>query len=115
MCWRRSCDVSDGDDWSMGCGAHGITGVVREDEMMKMLGDLTMSDREAIEGLTSMGVTLEDALQAILGVNEADTMPEGALGSLPTRDTNSVVRENENMFDADRTQSLDMQKEAMGT
>jgi len=89
--------------------------VVREDEMMKMLGDLTMSDREAIEGLTSMGITLEDALQAILGVSEADTMPEGALGSLPTRDTNSVVRENENMFDADRTQSLDMQKEAMGT
>lgn len=87
----------------------------REGEMMKMLGDLTMSDREAIEGLTSMGVTLEDALQAILGVKEADTMPEGALGSLPTRDTNSVVRENENMFDADRTQSLDMQKEAMGT
>jgi len=90
-------------------------GVVREDEMMKMLGDLTMSDREAIEGLTSMGITLEDALEAILGVSEADTMPEGALGSLPTRDTNSVVRENENMFDADRTQSLDMQKEAMGT
>ncbi len=87
----------------------------REGEMMKMLGDLTMSDREAIEGLTSMGITLEDALQAILGVSEADTMPEGALGSLPTRDTNSVVRENENMFDADRTQSLDMQKEAMGT
>lgn len=90
-------------------------GVVREDEMMKMLGDLTMSDREAIEGLTSMGITLEDALEAILGVSEADTMPEGALGSLPSRDTNSVVRENENMFDADRTQSLDMQKEAMGT
>jgi len=90
-------------------------GVVREDEMMKMLGDLTMSDREAIEGLTSMGITLEDALEAILGVSEADTMPEGALGSLPSRDTNNVVRENENMFDADRTQSLDMQKEAMGT
>jgi len=92
---------------------------VRDDEMMKMLGDLTMSDREAIEGLTSMGVTLEDALQAILGVNEADTMPEGALGSLPTRTgrrTGGAVSDKD--FDpmiGDKTQSLDMQDTATGT
>jgi len=40
---------------------------------------------------------------------------KGALGSLPTRTGGSMSDTEANMFDADRTQSLDMQKEAMGT
>jgi len=73
-----------------------------------------------------MGIPLETALETLneteglasaLGKPETNpmTMPEGALGSLPTRTGGSMSDTEANMFDADRTQSLDMQKEAMGT
>ena len=118
--------------------------VVREGEMMKgrmdgmgaenipasqdmgmdsMLDDamsgMSMADREAIEALTTMGISLEDAIEAVMGnmrermiegaVNA--TMGGGALGALPMQ--RPTMRPDE--FGADRTQSMDMQKEGMGT
>jgi len=95
-----------------------------------MLSDLGRSDREAVEALTSMGVPLETALETLmeteglasaLGKPETNpmTMPEGALGSLPTRTgrrTGGAVSDKD--FDpmiGDKTQSLDMQDTATGT
>jgi hypothetical protein len=87
--------------------------VVREGEMGSMredmLADLSMADREAVEGLTTMGVSLTDAIKAVMGVSESPaSMTEGALGSLPKE--NRVRREEEpDPMRGDTTQSLDMQ------
>lgn len=89
-------------------------------------GSVSDEIREAVSALISMGIPLEIALETLneteglasaLGKPETNpmTMPEGALGSLPTRTGGSMSDTEANMFDADRTQSLDMQKEAMGT
>ena len=90
--------------------------VVREGEMM---GGMSMADREAIEALTSMGISLEDAMEAIMGTVPEGmiegavgaTMGGGALGALPMQ--RPTTRPDE--FGADRTQSMDMQKTGMGT
>jgi hypothetical protein len=109
--------------------------VVREGEMDMMkgtggmieqlMGSLSMADRDAIEALTTMGISLEDAVEAILDPNAVArrdemlegavgaTMGAGALGALPMRKPSTVMREGE--MGADRTQSMDMQKEGMGT
>jgi len=89
----------------------------------KQMADLTMSDKEAIEALTSMGISLEDAMQAVLDpqsvVREGEIMGP-ALGALPMPrpTTRSVTREGEMDADrmgADRTQDMNMQKFNMGT
>jgi len=98
---------------------------VRAEEMGKNLSmleqqmaGLSMSDKEAIEALTSMGISLEDAMQAVLDpqsvVREGEIMGP-ALGALPMPRpaTRSVTREGE--MGADRTQDMDMQKFNMGT
>ena len=74
-----------------------------------MLADLSMADREAVEGLTTMGVSLTDAIKAVMGVSESPaSMTEGALGSLPKE--KRVIREQEiDPMRGDTTQSLDMQ------
>lgn len=82
---------------------------IRESEMMtqEMLSALSMSDREAVEALTRMGISVEDALEAIMGV-APQTMTEGALGALPKQDR--VIRKEEaDPMRGDTTQSLDMQ------
>ncbi len=90
------------------------------DRDMKTLEDAmggSVSDeiREAVSALISMGISLPDALEALnndIGNSMStrpETMVEGALGSLPTRTSDSVPDEVNDMFDADRTQSLDMQ------
>ena len=90
--------------------------IMADDPMLK---GLSLTEREAIEALTTMGISLEDALEAIRGVDSStmtesavgETMGGGALQALPmTRPTMKPES-----LDADRTQSLDMQKEAMGT
>ena len=105
------------------------------DRDMKALEDAmggSVSDeiRDAISALISMGIPLETALETLneteglasaLGNPETNpmTMPEGALGSLPTRTgrrTGGAVSDKE--FDpmiGDKTQSLDMQDTATGT
>ena len=87
--------------------------VVREGEMESMrddmLSDLDMKSREAVSALTTMGVSLTDAINAVMGVSESPaSMTEGALGSLPKE--NRVRREEEiDPMRGDTTQSLDMQ------
>ena len=86
--------------------------------MMKMLQgmDFAPSDiRDAIEALMDMGFNREAVLEILESTpglignisNKEQVMPktmtEGALGALPER------------LDADRTQSMDMQKTGMGT
>lgn len=100
-----------------------------ESEMIqKILGATAPSDFQmAVEALKELGLS-ERAILEILasteGLAEAitpdakrDTMPttmtEGALGSLPQRETPTEMRPES--FGADRTQSMEMQKEAMGT
>jgi len=95
-----------------------------------MGGSVTDEIRDAISALISMGIPLETALETLneteglasaLGNPETNpmTMPEGALGSLPTRTgrrTGGAVSDKE--FDpmiGDKTQSLDMQDTATGT
>lgn len=102
--------------------------VVRAEEMGKNLSmleqqmaGLSMSDKEAIEALTSMGISLEDALQAVL--DPQSIVREGEMGEtmgpalgalpMPRPTTRSVTREGE--MGADRTQDMDMQKFNMGT
>ena len=92
--------------------------VVREGEMSgDILSNLTMSDKEAIEALTSMGISLEDAMQAVLDPrsvvreDEMGKMMGPALGALPM--SRPVTREGE--MGADRTQDMEMQKFNMGT
>ena len=98
--------------------------VVRAEEMGKNLSmleqqmaDLSMSDKEAIEALTSMGISLEDAMQAVLDPrsvvreDEMGKMMGPALGALPM--SRPVTREGE--MGADRTQDMEMQKFNMGT
>tara|TARA_B100001057_G_C22835291_1_gene944988 strand:- start:1936 stop:2472 length:537 start_codon:yes stop_codon:yes gene_type:complete len=85
---------------------------VRESEMMtqEMLSGLSMSDREAVEALTTMGISLEDALEAIMGV-APQTMTEGALGALPERDLPMPRPDvKPESFGQDTTQSMEMQK-----
>ena len=91
--------------------------VVREGEIM---GGMSMEDRQAIEALTTMGISLEDAIEAVMGTVPESmvegaalgaTMGGGALGALPMQ--RPTTRPDE--FGADRTQSMDMQKEGMGT
>ena len=102
--------------------------IVREGEMAGMsalesaISNMPMADREAIEALTSMGISLEDAVEAILDPNAVArrdemlegavgaTMGGGALGALPMQ--RPAMRDD---MGADRTQSMDMQKEGMGT
>ena len=106
---------------AMGAGMGALS-----DKELKMLEDAmggSVSDeiRDAISGLMGMGVSLTDALEALNNdiSNSIDTrpetMPEGALGSLPTRTGGSMSDKEDNMYDADRTQSLDMQDTATGT
>ena len=92
--------------------------VVRENEMTQnMMSGLSMSDKEAIEALTSMGISLEDAMKAVLEPQtfaREDEMSQTmgpALGALPM--SKPVTREGE--MSADRTQDMDMQKFNMGT
>ena len=89
--------------------------VTREGERifddMGNISGMSMSDREAIEALTSMGISLEDAVEAILDPNSVArrdemlegavgaTMGGGALGALPMQ--RPVMREGE--MGADRT------------
>ena len=110
--------------------------VVRAEEMGKNLSmleqqmaGLSMSDKEAIEALTSMGISLEDAMKAVLDPQSfarEDTpsvIREGEMGEtmgpalgalpMPRPATRSVTREGE--MGADRTQDMDMQKFNMGT
>ena len=51
--------------------------VVRESEMMDAM---SMEDREAIEALTTMGISLEDAIEAVMGTIP-QSMVEGAVGA----------------------------------
>jgi len=99
---------------------------VMTDRDMKALedamgGSVTDEIRDAISALMGMGVSLPDALEALnsdIGNSidtRPETMPEGALGSLPTRTGGSVSDKEDDMLDADRTQSLDMQDTATGT
>ena len=98
--------------------------IVREGEMAGMsalesaISNMPMADREAIEALTTMGISLEDAIEAVMG-NMRESMLEGAvgatmgggaLGALPMQ--RPAMRDD---MGADRTQSMDMQKEGMGT
>ena len=90
-------------------------GNIRDDAMSGM----SMEDRQAIEALTTMGISLEDAMEAVMGTVPEGmvegavgaTMGGGALGALPM--SRPTTRPDE--FGADRTQSMDMQKEGMGT
>ena len=93
---------------------------------IKLLEDAlgtTVTDeiKEAVSQLLRMGVSMEDTLEALnmsmgLDMNNMapQSMPEGSLGSLPTSDT-SIPRPTPERLDADRTQSMDMQKTGMGT
>jgi hypothetical protein len=101
-----------------------------KESMMKMLQgmDFAPSDvRQAIEELMDMGFDREAVLEILestpnligaIGKPETNsrTMTEGALGSLP--DTPKPMMRPTPMperLDADRTQSMDMQKTGMGT
>ena len=95
--------------------------VVREGEMADMsalesaISNMPLADREAIEALTTMGISLEDAVEAILDPNSVArreemlegavgaTMGAGALGALPMRKQGTVMREGE--MGADRTEN----------
>jgi len=77
--------------------------------------------KDAVSQLLRMGVSMEDTLEALnmsmgLDMNNMapQSMPEGSLGSLPTSDT-PIPRPTPERLDADRTQSMDMQKTGMGT
>ena len=101
-----------------------------KESMIKMLEKIapdkrSISDiREAIDALMSMGFDREGVLEILESTpgligNISDkeqvmprAMTEGALGSLP--DTPRPMDTPER-FDADRTQSMDMQKTGMGT
>lgn len=105
-----------------GSAMAGIGGSVSDAEM-ELLSDtfgsnLTDLIRNAFEGLRSMGVSPEDAIEALLmSNNKMETpmsMTEGALGSLPERPMMRPKQMPERL-DADRTQSMDMQKTGMGT
>lgn len=119
----------------------GLDSMMRDDTMMKMSkqGTGTLSSQElkflenmlgttvtdeikdAVSGLLSMGVSIEDALEALnmsMGIDmnnmAPQSMSEGALGSLPERPMMRPKQMPERL-DADRTQSMDMQKTGMGT
>jgi len=95
-----------------------------KESMMKMLQgmDFAPSDiREAIEALMDMGFDKDAVLEILestpnlvgaIGKPETNprTMTEGALGSLPEK----PMMKPESLG-SDRTQSMDMQKERMGT
>ena len=93
---------------------------------IKLLEDAlgtTVTDeiKDAVSQLLRMGVSMEDTLEALnmsmgLDMNNMapQSMPEGSLGSLPTSDT-PIPRPTPERLDADRTQSMDMQKTGMGT
>ena len=75
------------------------------------MSGMSMEDRQAIEALTTMGISLEDAIEAVMG-NRQDSMLEGAvgatmgggaLGALPMARQGTVVREGE--MGADRTEN----------
>ena len=102
-----------------------------KESMMKMLQgmDFAPSDvREAIEALMSMGFDREAVLEILENTpgligNISDkpqvmseTMTEGALGSL-SETPKPMMRPTPmpQRLDADRTQSMDMQKTGMGT
>ena len=102
-----------------------------KESMMKMLQgmDFAPSDvREAIEALMSMGFDREAVLEILESTpgligNISDkpqvmseTMTEGALGSL-SETPKPMMRPTPmpQRLDADRTQSMDMQKTGMGT
>ena len=101
-----------------------------KESMMKMLQgmDFAPSDiRDAIEALMDMGFDRDAVLEILestpnligaIGKRETNprTMTEGALGALP--DTPKPMMRPTPMperLDADRTQSMDMQKTGMGT
>jgi len=109
-----------------GSAMAGIGGSVSDAEM-ELLSDtfgsnLTDLIRNAFEGLRNMGVSTEDAIRVLMMENndmmmpqmKTDTMTEGALGSLPERPMMRPKQMPERL-DADRTQSMDMQKTGMGT
>lgn len=100
-----------------------------ESEMItKILGKSAPSDLKlAMEALMQLGLSETQILELLSstdGLADALTpdgridanprsMTEGALGSLPQRTTPTEMRPES--FGADRTQSMEMQKEAMGT
>ena len=119
----------------------GLDSMMRDDTMMKMskqgtgalssqelkflenmLGTTVTDEiKDAVSGLLSMGVSIEDALEALnmsMGIDmnnmAPQSMSEGALGSLPERPMMRPKQMPERL-DADRTQSMDMQKTDMGT
>lgn len=119
----------------------GLDSMMRDDTMMKMskqgtgalssqelkflenmLGTTVTDEiKDAVSGLLSMGVSIEDALEALnmsMGIDmnnmAPQSMSEGALGSLPERPMMRPKQMPERL-DADRTQSMDMQKTGMGT
>ena len=100
------------------------TGALSDAEM-RMLEDtfganLTDELRNAFAGLRNMGISVDEALEA-LNMSLPDNMTrqrmtEGALGSLPERPVMPTMRpQMPERLDADRTQSMDMQKTGMGT
>jgi hypothetical protein len=95
-----------------------------KESMMKLLEGMAPSDiREAIDALMSMGFDREAVLQILESTpglignisNKEQALPnsmtEGALSSLPTQKPTPMPER----LDADRTQSMDMQKTGMGT
>lgn len=104
------------------------SGAISDNEMKMledMMGDsLTDEVKLALEGLLRMGMSMSDSIEALQAtdgiantIDTSNTMTEGALGSLPSR-TGGSMSDSEmrpESFGADRTQSMEMQKEAMGT
>ena len=99
--------------------AMGRMGMAGMNAVEDAISGLSMADKEALDALTSMGISLEDAIEAIMGTVPQGmvegamgaTMGGGALGALPM--SRATTRPDE--FGADRTQSMDMQKTGMGT
>jgi len=84
-------------------------------QLERMMSGMSMEDRQAIEALTTMGISLEDAMEAVMGT-VPENMVEGAMGggalqALPMQ--RPTMRPES--FGADTTRSMDMQKERMDT
>ena len=84
----------------------------------ELLSSLSEQDKNALEAMLSVGVSMEEALRVILdpgSVARADEMPESAVGSALGALPMSRPATRPDDMGADRTQSMDMQKEGMGT
>lgn len=60
--------------------AMGRMGMAGMNAVEDAISGMSMADREAIEALTTMGISLEDAIEAIMG-NMQENMLEGAVGA----------------------------------